>query len=177
MGWHGVLGVLDGLSTEGVGYLGDLWAYLVAYYAVVPVLTRLSKGNQWVLGGALAGYCDGIHVVLAAHSPGPRRRVRFSVLCVIGRSPKTRVAAGVTFTIRTTFPQQWGTTMWDARFFHTSVIDAAGAIYVIGGGNGLGPQYPDVWVSTDGGADRSWWCSRGTRGVLGGTRWATTRFI
>jgi hypothetical protein len=29
------------------------------------------------------------------------------------------------------------------------VIDAAGAIYVIGGG------YQDVWVSTDGGADRT----------------------
>ncbi len=35
---------------------------------------------------------------------------------------------------------------------HTSVIDAAGAIFVIGGWNGYGTNYNDVWVSTDGGA-------------------------
>ncbi len=40
---------------------------------------------------------------------------------------------------------------WAARYSHTSVIDAAGAIYVIGG-NGIGTYYHDVWVSTDGGA-------------------------
>jgi hypothetical protein len=32
------------------------------------------------------------------------------------------------------------------------VIDAAGAIYVIGGTNGRGIYYSDVWASTDGGA-------------------------
>jgi hypothetical protein len=31
------------------------------------------------------------------------------------------------------------------------VVDAAGAIYVIGG-NGGGPDYNDVWASTDEGA-------------------------
>ncbi len=36
---------------------------------------------------------------------------------------------------------------------HTSVIDAAGAIYVIGGISGEGSAfYKDVWASTDGGA-------------------------
>jgi hypothetical protein len=32
------------------------------------------------------------------------------------------------------------------------VIDAAGAIYVIGGRDGSGNVLSDVWVSTDGGA-------------------------
>ncbi len=55
-----------------------------------------------------------------------------------------RVAAGVTWASRTT------SALWAARCCHTSVIDAAGAIYVIGG---LGStDYDDVWASTDGGA-------------------------
>jgi hypothetical protein len=63
---------------------------------------------------------------------------------------------------------------WAARWFHTSVIDPAGAIYVIGGGGWGDYMYNDVWASTDGGDDRS---SRGTievvrgsPGVLTGTR-------
>ncbi len=51
---------------------------------------------------------------------------------------------------------------WDGRMDHTSVIDAAGTIYVIGGVNGgsTGTTYNDVWASTDGGArpvSRRWW--------------------
>jgi hypothetical protein len=42
-------------------------------------------------------------------------------------------------------------TAWGGRNCHTSVIDAAGAIYVIGG-SGIGGIYRDVWVGTDGGA-------------------------
>ncbi len=54
------------------------------------------------------------------------------------------MAAGVSWASRTP------SAPWAARGFHTSVIDAAGAIYVIGG---LGSTYyHDVWVSTDGGA-------------------------
>jgi hypothetical protein len=43
---------------------------------------------------------------------------------------------------------------WAARSGHTSVVDAAGAIYVIGGRSySAGPtDRPDVWASTDGGA-------------------------
>ncbi len=37
------------------------------------------------------------------------------------------------------------------------MIDAAGAIYVIGGGNGGGTVYNDVWISADGGAN--WTCA------------------
>jgi hypothetical protein len=40
---------------------------------------------------------------------------------------------------------------WAARAGHTTVIDAAGAIYVIGGYNGT-TFFNDVLVSTDGGA-------------------------
>jgi hypothetical protein len=50
------------------------------------------------------------------------------------------------------------------------VIDAAGAIYVIGGqGSGaVDTFYNDVWVSTDGGADRTRAGVAGVGGVLGG---------
>ncbi len=43
------------------------------------------------------------------------------------------------------------TAPWAARLGHTSVIDAAGAIYVIGGSGGT-TDFNDVWASTDGGA-------------------------
>ena len=61
------------------------------------------------------------------------------------------------------------TAPWAARFGHTTVVDAAGAIYVIGG-YGNGTFYSDVWVSTDGGArpDSGVGWSGGTLGVLEG---------
>ena len=40
---------------------------------------------------------------------------------------------------------------------HTTVVGAAGAIYVIGGYNG-NIYFNDVWVSTDGGAHQSRQC-------------------
>jgi hypothetical protein len=70
-------------------------------------------------------------------------------------SSVARVAAGATWTSRTT------SVPWGPREFHTSVIDAAGAIYVIGGYSGR-TSFHDVWVSTDGGAGR-------TQMVLGDT--------
>jgi hypothetical protein len=42
------------------------------------------------------------------------------------------------------------TAPWAARYWHTTVVDAAGAIYVIGGIGGT--DLHDVWASTDGGA-------------------------
>ncbi len=54
--------------------------------------------------------------------------------------------AGVTWTCRTS------SAPWAARRDHTSVIDAAGAIYVLGGDDRGGTYYKDVYVSTDGGA-------------------------
>jgi hypothetical protein len=47
------------------------------------------------------------------------------------------------------------------------VVDAAGAIYVIGGTSGSSTYYKDVWVSTDGGARPD--SGKGGRGTLGGT--------
>ncbi len=55
-------------------------------------------------------------------------------------------AAGRTFSSRTLKAG------WAARAYHTSVIDAAVAIYVLGGYVGSPSVYNDVWVSTDGGA-------------------------
>ncbi len=53
------------------------------------------------------------------------------------------------------------------------MVDAAGAIYVIGGGNSYGRQYfQDVWASTDGGSrpDSVGDGQRGVLGYTGGTR-------
>jgi hypothetical protein len=61
---------------------------------------------------------------------------------------------------------------WAARYGHTTVIDAAGAIYVIGGRDFTGTDYNDVWVSTDGGA----WAGLGPGGGRGGTRGGTQGF-
>ncbi len=52
------------------------------------------------------------------------------------------------------------------------MIDAAGAIYVIGGGIYGTTSYQDVWVSTNGGADRSQ--SRVLEGALGGYHGGTS---
>ncbi len=59
------------------------------------------------------------------------------------------MAAGATFTNRTT------SAPWAGRRSHASVIDAAGAIYVIGGTDDVTPYvyFNDVWVSPDKGAD------------------------
>ncbi len=74
-----------------------------------------------------------------------RARVRFAF--VIGRSPIC--AAGANWTSRTT------SAPWAARSGHTSVIDAAGAVYVIGGTGTGNTFFNDVRASTDGGADRT----------------------
>ncbi len=68
---------------------------------------------------------------------------------------------------------------WDGRYGHTSVIDAAGAIYVLGGKGGTLTLYQDVWVSTNGGADRT--RAGSTRGVrmvvLGGRSWVLFGYL
>jgi hypothetical protein len=46
---------------------------------------------------------------------------------------------------------------WEVRSAHTSVIDATGAIYVLGGNTGRAAGFKDlndVWRSTDGGEAR-----------------------
>jgi hypothetical protein len=74
------------------------------------------------------------------------------------------LAAGVTWTCRT------ATAGWIARTGHTSVIDAAGAIYVIGGDGDNTGYFNDVWASTDGGAPPD-----SVRGVVGGVLEGGTR--
>jgi hypothetical protein len=71
--------------------------------------------------------------------------VRVAFVRAIGRV-RARLAAGVTWRLVIAGAP------WAARQGHTSVIDAAGAIYVLGGTDGTTAFYKDVWVSTDGGA-------------------------
>jgi hypothetical protein len=103
---------------------------------------------------------------------GPRRALRPGARgCAWCHRPGSRAsAAGVNWTSRTAKAE------WAGRYFHTSVIDAAGAIYVIGGHGTT--TLNDVWASTDGGARAglgpggggggggTGWVSRSTRGVL-----------
>jgi hypothetical protein len=65
---------------------------------------------------------------------------------------------------------------WAARSGHTSVVDAAGAIYVIGGsGDGTTGTLQDVWASTDGGVRPDYVKGVGVGGVLrGGTQGVLT---
>ncbi len=59
---------------------------------------------------------------------------------------------------------------WAGRSGHTSVVDAAGAIYVIGGVNrNTLTVFRDVWASTDGGARAGL-----APGVVGGTQGGAT---
>ena len=99
-------------------------------------------------------------------------------LRLVPSSGYTRLAAGVTWRLVI------ASAPWAARFGHTSVVGAAGAIYVLGGGRyGFTGYLNDVWASPDGGAGRAsgtrWgylvgprgysWCYRGTRGYSQGT--------
>jgi hypothetical protein len=89
-------------------------------------------------------------------------RIAIPRVCVASACvASARSAAGVTWTCRT------ASAPWAARDGHTSVIDAAGAIYVIGG-EGDGTWYQDVWASTDGGARAGLGPSGVVEGVVGG---------
>ncbi len=70
-------------------------------------------------------------------------RARVISFCAIGRV-MCASAAGRTFTSRTLKAG------WAGRYGHTSVVDAFGAIYVLGSGGDT--YFRDVWASTDGGA-------------------------
>jgi hypothetical protein len=83
--------------------------------------------------------------------------------CVLG--------AGVTFSNRTLAAE------WAARREHASVVDAAGAIYVIGGaGRGVTNFFNDVWVSTDGGSRAGLGRGGGRGGYTNGYYGVTTRY-
>ena len=78
-----------------------------------------------------------------------RRADGHACFCVVSSVGSRALAAGATWTSRST------SAPWAAREGHTTVIDAAGAIYVIGGLSGGGTYLKDVWISTAGGADRA----------------------
>ncbi len=114
-------------------------------------------------GFHLAHGTAGFHLAVCVARPATRVAAA-RLLCVRAHRPCSRasVAAGLPWTRRT------GSAPWAGRSGHTSVIDAAGAIYVIGGygGTGDGTFYRDVWASTDGGARAG--LRAVVRGVLGG---------
>ncbi len=94
------------------------------------------------VGAVVARRGRAVLIARPAARAAARAWLRFGA---IGRVD-ARLAAGVTWISRTTSAE------WAARYGHTSVIDAAGAIYVIGGWSGAGGnRYNDVWASTDGG--------------------------
>ncbi len=88
-----------------------------------------------------------------ARTPVARRRLAAFIA-------RRATRAGVSWTSRT------ASAPWVARFDHTSVIDYAGAIYVIGGRDDGTIYYHDVWVSIDGGARAG--LAQGWSGVLAG---------
>jgi hypothetical protein len=78
------------------------------------------------------------YLFMARTAARGRPRVRLSI--------RARLAAGAMWRCRT------ANAPWAGRWGHTSVVDAAGAIYVLGGqGTGKSTFYNDVWKSADGG--------------------------
>jgi hypothetical protein len=102
--------------------------------------------------------------VVYSARPAARGRARVRVCARCHRPGSRAFAAGVNWASRTASAE------WAGRCGHTSVIDAAGVIYVIGGVKD-NPQptvvYQDVWASTDGG---EWPDFQSVRGWLGGTQ-------
>ncbi len=138
------------LCARATGFCRSVGKHLRACVACV------CAARLCVYASALCGRCGRTAATCGINSSAGagRRRVRG---CGVVRS-----AVGVTWTSRTSGAQ------WAARQGHSTVIDAAGAIYVLGG---LGTtNYNDVWVTTDGGA-------RAGLGRVGGRRvhWAGTQ--
>jgi hypothetical protein len=127
----------------------------VAILPVVPLPTSTLLGVRACKRGRY-GHSYGTAATGGIYSSACNGRTDTCAFCV-GHRPFAPVAAGVVWTSRTT------SAPWAARRSHTSVIDAAGAIYVIGGSSGTGNYLQDVWVSTDRAR------VGGTRRVLKGT--------
>jgi hypothetical protein len=98
--------------------------------------------------------------VLIARPAAVCARLRLGAIGRVSRAS----AAGITWTSRTAKAQ------WGRRGYHTSVVDAAGAIYVIGGTDTGSSYFHDVWASTDGGARAGLMGYSGYRGYYRGTK-------
>ncbi len=179
-GWSGVLrggpGVLQGVLRK---YYTGLKEYCRGYYGVLlgnygdtnryyrgttgvtmGVLKGIlgySRGTRWGTRRVPTGYIRGNRVLsgytatwnIYRSAFDARAAPRACLRSVRSAGCRARSAAGASWTSRTTSAQ------WARRAIHTSVIDAAGAIYVIGGESVIGSTgyyYRDVWASTDGGA-------------------------
>jgi hypothetical protein len=137
--------------TQGVRVCPCSRAFVCAHVRMFVHFHRIASSHASVFRRVCAPpRCAGILVaprgvagLIARRATRGRLRLRACV-CAIGRSPA--FAAGVTWTSRTMIAP------WGDRAAHTSVIDAAGAIYVIGGRGGGTAYLSDVWASTDGGA-------------------------
>jgi hypothetical protein len=130
------------------------------------VFARVCVASEIVrLAATCALPSHGGDFLMARPTPRVGGRARGCVRC---HRPGPRAsAAGVTWMRRT------ANAGWAARDMHKSVIDAAGAIYVIGGRTDT-TYFNDVYASTDGGAllDSVRGVGGGVfEGVLRGTRW------
>ncbi len=92
--------------------------------------------------------CTGTFVAPAVFIARPRRADGHVCFCVVSLVVRMR-AAGATWTLVI------ASAPWAARSAHTTVIDAAGAIYVLGGGTGGSSYFNDVWKSSDRGVDQT----------------------
>jgi hypothetical protein len=96
--------------------------------------------------------CKCVYVYLWVHVYLSTDRCTSARVCRSGRH--RRCAAGVTWSLVTS------DALWAARHMHTTVIDAAGAMYLIGGlsyekKNNSFYNINDVWVSANKGANRT----------------------
>ncbi len=125
-----------------------MWYYPSCTLPVSTLLGACVRARACVCVPAtgLYGHSCGTAATGGIYSSAATDTCAFAFALVIGRPPIC--AAGATWTSRTP------SAPWAARSGHTTVMDAAGAIYVIGGFSGT-TFYNDVWVSTDGGADRT----------------------
>ena len=122
-----------------------------------PALCGPSRGHGGALGGVYGRVAAACGFALVSFVGFARVGPRAGLHWCHRPGFRPRWAAGVTWTNRTTGAP------WEARASHTSVIDAAGAIYVIGGEGGFDGLtfFQDVWASTDGGARAGLGCGFG----------------
>jgi hypothetical protein len=160
------------VSRDTLGYLSPLWGFrgkfrgtkrapkvrvcarvrVRAFVCMCPFVLAGVCACAWARVLRCACACLGLPLHLCVCGFIVRLCGGHVCFCIGVNSRSRALAAGVTWASRTS------SVPWAGRQGHTSVVDAAGAIYVLGGlGTGRwGPLYmSDAYVSTDGGADRT----------------------